>query len=165
MSTPYMGQLLLASFNFPPKGYLFCNGQLQSISQYTALFALLGTSFGGNGISTFALPNLQGTTPVGVGNGIGYGEVGGKENHTLISTEVPAHTHVIQAASTANLTKLNGALLAGNGASLYAAASGLAAMKEGTLASTGGNQPHENRQPFLVMTWCIAMTGIFPTRS
>jgi microcystin-dependent protein len=165
MATPYLGQLLLASFNYAPNGYAMCNGQIMAINQNAALFSLLGTTFGGNGIQTFGLPNLQGRTPVGVSSSIMYGEVSGEESHTLLSTEVPSHSHILNAAGVANSAKPAGSALAGGGATGYTAATGLAAMNSATLTSIGGGQLHENRQPFLVMTWCIALTGIFPTRS
>jgi microcystin-dependent protein len=168
MSQPYVGQLMLASFNFAPKGYAMCNGQTMAINQNTALFSLLGTTYGGNGVQTFALPNLQGRTPVGVSSNIVWGEVSGQESHTLISSEVPAHTHqlegTIAGATTANPA---GAIFAAPTGNLkpYAGASSLAAMSSSSIATVGGGQPHENRQPFLVMNWVIALTGIFPSRS
>jgi microcystin-dependent protein len=165
MSQPYLGQLMLASFNFAPKGYYLCNGQTLAINQYTALFALLGTTFGGNGIQTFQLPNLQGRTAAGVGNSINYGEVGGEESHTLQSSEVPNHTHPLMAGAQATQAKPNGAMLAGLGASFYTGASNLTAMNQAILSHYGNGLPHENRQPFLVMNWCIAFSGIFPSRN
>ncbi len=166
MSTPYIGQLLLAAFNYAPKGYALCNGNTLAINSNTALFALLGTTFGGNGVLTFALPNLQGRTPVGVGSSIVWGQIAGEDSHTLISSEVPTHTHQLQANITgASSAKPEGGILAGGGASFYTGAANLVAMNTATLPSMGGSQSHENRQPFLVMTWCIALTGIFPSRS
>jgi len=164
MSSPYLGQLMLTSFNFAPNGWAQCSGQTMSIQQYSALFALLGTVFGGNGVTTFMLPNLQGRTPVGVGNGIGYGEMGGEAAHLLTSNEVPGHTHTIQAAGGANTTTAGGNLVAGGGTAVFVAASSLVALNAGTLAKFGSSVPHENRQPYLVMNWCIALSGIFPSR-
>lgn len=165
MSQPYVGQLLLAAFNFAPKGYALCNGQTMAIQQNAALFSLLGTTYGGNGIQTFALPNLQGRTPVGVGNTTVWGQVAGEEYHTLLSTETPLHTHTLMAAASASTTRPGGATLAGGGANFYTGAASLVAMNAATLASQGGSQPHENRQPYLVMNWCIALSGIFPSRN
>jgi microcystin-dependent protein len=166
MSTPYVAQLLLASFNYAPKGYALCNGQIMAINQNQALFSLLGTTFGGNGVQTFALPNLQGRTPVGVSNGIVWGQVGGEPSHTLLTSEVPTHTHPLQAAAGANLARLStSSLIAGGGASIFASPSGAQPMNVATLANSGGSQPHENQQPFLVMNWCIALSGIFPSRN
>jgi microcystin-dependent protein len=166
MSEPYLGQLLLASWNYAPKGYAMCNGQLLAINSNQALFSLLGTTYGGNGLNTFALPNLQGRTPVSVGSGIVQGQVGGEETHTLIPTEVPLHTHAIQAAAGgANQTTVSGSLLAGGGTAIFTGPSSLTPLNGGVLTNFGNSQPHENRQPYLVMTWCIALQGIFPTRS
>jgi microcystin-dependent protein len=163
--TPFLGQLMLASWNYTTDGWAMCNGQLMPINQYSALFSLLGTTYGGDGIRTFALPNLQGRTPVGVGNGIVLGQAGGEELHTLVAAEVPAHTHQLQATSPASLTKPGGALVAGGGASLFTGPSGLGAMNAATISNIGGGQAHENRQPYLVMNWCIALVGIFPSQN
>jgi microcystin-dependent protein len=171
MSTPFLGQLLLASFNFPPKGYALCNGQLMAINQNQALFSLLGTTFGGNGVQSYGLPNLQGRTPIGVGSGggnnIGDGEVGGVESVTLLAANVPPHIHALNASGAAASSDkpTGGALLAGQGANDFTAATALGSMNAGTVSTVGGSQPHENRQPFLVMTWCIALSGIFPSRN
>jgi microcystin-dependent protein len=166
MSEPYIGQLLLASFNFAPTGFAGCNGQLLAINSNQALFSLLGTTYGGNGINNFGLPNLQGRTPVSVGSGIVQGRVAGEELHTLIQIEVPQHSHAIQgAAGGASLTTVSGSLLAGGGTGIFTGPSSLTPLNSGVLSNYGGSQPHENRQPFLVMNWCIALQGIFPTRS
>lgn len=165
MSQPYIGQLLLAAFNFAPKNYALCNGQTMAIQQNAALFSLLGTTYGGNGVQTFALPNLQGRTPVGVGPTIIWGEIGGEEYHTLLSSEVPQHTHTLLASASASAARPGGAALAGGGANFFTGAASLTAMNAATLAAQGGSQPHENRQPFLVMNWCIALSGIFPSRN
>jgi microcystin-dependent protein len=165
MASPFLGQLMLASFNFAPKGWFLCNGQTLPINSYQALFSLLGTTFGGNGIQTFALPNLQGRTPVGVGNAIAYGQISGGESHTLLAAEVPIHTHPLLAGAQATQERPNGAILAGSGTNFYTGATNLTAMNQATLSQYGGSQPHENRQPFLVMNWCIAYSGIFPSRN
>jgi microcystin-dependent protein len=163
--TPYVGQLLLASFNFAPRGWFLCNGQTLAINSNQALFSLIGTTFGGNGTQTFQLPNLQGRTAAGVGNAIAYGEVSGEESHTLLAAEVPIHTHLLQAGAQANQAKPNGAILAGLGANFYTGAANLTAMNPAVLSHYGSSLPHENRQPFLVMNWCIAYNGIFPSRN
>lgn len=167
MSQPYIAQLMLCAFNFPPKGWAMANGQLQSIAQNQALFSLVGTTYGGNGIQNFALPNLQGRTPVGVGNGIGYGEVAGVESVTLLSVNVPTHTHPLNAsgAAASGGRAAAGDMLAGGGSNNYVAATSLGSMSAATVSTVGGTQPHENRQPFLVMNWCIALFGIFPSRN
>jgi microcystin-dependent protein len=167
MGTPFVAQLLLASFNFAPKGYAQANGQLLAVNANQALFSLIGTTFGGNGIQNFALPNLQGRTPVGVGNGIAYGEMGGVESVTLLSSQVPAHTHTLNASGAAASSgrPATGNMLAGQGVNAYVAATSLASMSAATVSTVGGSQPHENRQPYLVMCWCIALTGMFPSRN
>jgi microcystin-dependent protein len=167
MSTPFIGELKLVSFNFPPKGWSACNGQLLAINQNQALFSLLGTYYGGNGIQTFALPNMQGRTPISMGNGFTIGQVAGEESHTLLAAETPAHSHTVNANSgTATTNAPGGNYLAATTAGFYAAA----AQASGTLNSqsvttSGGSQPHENRQPYLVMNWVIALAGIFPSRN
>jgi microcystin-dependent protein len=163
--TPFLGQLMLASWSYTTQGWAMCNGQLLPINSNQALFSLLGTTYGGDGIRTFALPNLQGRTPVGFGNGTNLGQVGGEEFHTLTVAEVPPHTHALQSVPGANLTKPAGAMVASGGATLFTGAANLGAMNAATIGNSGGGQPHENRQPYLVMNWCIALTGIFPSRS
>jgi microcystin-dependent protein len=167
MGTPFVAQLMLTSFNFAPTGWALANGQLLPINQNQALFSLLGTTFGGNGVQNFALPNLQGRTSVGVSSGIGYGEIGGVESVTVLSTQVPPHTHQLNAsgAGASDARPTAGAMLAGQGASDFVGPTGLAAMSAASISTVGGSQPHENRQPFLVMTWCIALQGIFPSRN
>src|SRR5580658_4731293 len=167
MSQPFIAQLMLASFNFAPKGWAQANGQLMPINQNQALFSLVGTTYGGNGVQNFALPNLQGRTPVGVSSGINYGEIAGVESVTVLSANVPPHTHQFNAsgAAASDTRPTAGVLLADQGASDFVGPTGLAAMSAATVSTIGGSQPHENRQPFLVMTWCIALTGIFPSRS
>jgi microcystin-dependent protein len=160
---PFLGQLLLASWNFAPKGFLMCNGQILAINQWTALFALLGTTYGGNGIQTFAIPNLQGRTPVGAGNTVAWGEVGGTDSVTLNQLQVPTHT--LHATTQASSAKPAGNAIAAGGGNFFTPPANLQPMNPGTIGSVGGSQPHENRQPFLVMTWLISTSGIFPSRS
>jgi microcystin-dependent protein len=160
-----MGQLMLASFNFAPKGYALCNGQLMPINQYAALFSLLQTQFGGDGRMTFALPNLQGRTGVGSGQSFVMGQLGGAETHTLSQAEVPAHTHQVSAGGAVAAVAPRNALLGSGGPAIFYPATSLVSMNASTVGSFGGSQSHENRQPYLVMNWCIAMTGIFPSRS
>jgi microcystin-dependent protein len=167
MSQPFIAQLMLASFNFAPKGWAQANGQLMAINQNQALFSLVGTTYGGNGINNFGLPNLQGRTPVGVGNGINYGETSGVESVTLLAINVPPHNHSFNAsgAGASSGRPAPGDMLAGQGSSNFVAANSLGSMNAATVSTVGGNQPHENRQPFLVMNWCIALNGIFPSRN
>jgi microcystin-dependent protein len=161
---PFIGQLMLASFSFPPRNWLQCDGQDLSIGSFPALFRLLGTAFGGDGARTFFLPNLQGRAPIGMGNGYNMGNAGGEAVHILTSNEVPSHTHsLLAAASGGNSGSAQGALLAGNGPSIFVAPGNPVNMIAAGLPGYGGGQAHENRTPFLVMNWCISMTGIFPT--
>jgi microcystin-dependent protein len=165
MATPFLGQLMLVSFNFAQKGFVMANGQLLPINQNQALFSLFGTTYGGDGRQTFGLPDLRGRTPIAFGTGFTLGQRGGEDAHTLTASEVPTHNHTINAAGGANLNKPLNALLAGGGGAVFVSPSNLVGMNSGTLTSAGGSQPHENRQPFLVMTWIISMQGIYPTRS
>jgi microcystin-dependent protein len=167
MSTPFLAQLMLAAFNYAPKGWALVNGQILAINQNQALFSLVGTTYGGNGTQTFGLPNLQGRTPVGVGNGINYGEVAGVESVTLLSSNVPPHTHAFNATSAVASGEkvVAGEMLASQGGNVYAPASSLGTMNPAAFSSVGGSQPHENRQPYLVMNWVIALSGIFPSRN
>jgi len=166
MSEPFLAQLMLCSWNFPPKGFAPCNGQLLPINQNQALFSLLGTTFGGNGQTNFALPNLQGRTPVSFGNGIVLGEIGGQDAHTLIISEVPAHSHQLQATTTTGAANKPGNNMLANttgNLTIYTATANLVAMNAASITNAGQSQPHENRQPFLTMNWVIALQGIFPS--
>ena len=165
MSEPFLGEIKIISWNFPPKGWTFCNGQLLPINQNQALFSILGTTYGGDGRQTFGLPNLQGRTPVHVGNGIALGELGGETTHTLNISELPAHTHVpVASGAPASSTTLAGDLCAvvNTGPTPYAG-SPTTAMNPACVLPTGGNQPHENMSPYLVLNFVIALQGIFPS--
>ncbi|MGO9025958.1 MAG: phage tail protein [Beijerinckiaceae bacterium] len=182
MSTPYLSEIRIMSFNFPPKGWALCNGQLMPINQNQALFSLLGTTYGGDGRVTFGLPNLQGNVPIHMGNGFVLGQVGGEVNHTLLLNEMPAHNHPMTAMNTAAQTTAGSfapgptrflanavAEKAGNPATYVAAnyyGTGSAATTFGpkSVVNAGGSQPHPNQQPFLVLSFCIALQGIFPSR-
>ena len=165
MSEPFISEIRIMSFGFAPKGWAFCNGQLLPINQNQALFALLGATYGGDGRVNFALPNLQGRVPIHVGGRHTLGENGGEQAHTLSLNELPSHTHQAQASpSDANTSApADGALAAAD--NLYGSASNLTPLNATTLASTGGGQPHQNMQPFLALNFCIALQGIFPSRS
>ncbi len=169
MATPFIGELSIFSFGFAPKGWAMANGQLLPISQNTALFSLLGTTYGGDGVQTFALPNLQGRVPMHFGSGFVQGERAGEEAHTLLLSELPGHTHNVE-GSTATATALSPTnnTLATTTDTPYAtnpATSTFVTLNPSTVPSTGGSQPHENRQPFLVVNVCIALSGIFPSRN
>ncbi len=163
MATPFLAEIRVFGFNFAPQGWALCDGQLLSIAQNDALFALLGTTYGGDGISTFALPNFQGRTPMHVGNGFALGQLGGESSHTLSYAEY-AHNHQAagQAGPRTSITSAGGVLASGDIYGVGPADSSLAA---GAVASAGGNSPHENRQPYLALNFCIALEGIFPSRS
>src|SRR6266404_890909 len=165
MATPFLGEIKIISWNFPPKGWAFCNGQLLPINQNQALFALLGTMYGGDGRVNFGLPNLQGRTPIHFGNGHTLGEIGGEQAHTLTISEIPTHTHLANASTANGSTNFaNGNILAAAG-NLYAAPNSLTTLNPTSIANVGGSQAHLNMQPFLTLTFCIALQGIFPSRN
>jgi microcystin-dependent protein len=162
MAEPFLGEIRIMSFNFAPKGWALCNGQLLPINQNQALFSLLGTMYGGDGRVNFALPDFRGRVPIHIGNGHTQGERGGQPAHTLNNAELPQHTHLVQAAS-ANATTPDptGHYLAA--ADLYHTPTSLVALKSSSVTSTGGSQAHLNMQPFLTLIFCIALQGIFPS--
>ena len=168
MSDPFLGEIRPFGGNFAPRGWALCDGQLLSIAQYSALFSLLGTSYGGDGIRTFGLPNLQGNAPMHWGSGPGLtprtiGETGGSQNVTLTQGTMPGHNHaVIASGSTADQTSPQGNVLAD--VSIYAAPPLAAQLTPGSVTPTGGSQPHNNMQPYLAVTFIIALQGIFPAR-
>ncbi len=179
MSDQFLGEIRAMSFNFPPQGWAFCNGQTLPINQNQALFALLGTTYGGNGTTNFQLPNLQGRLAIGFGQGPGLanrvlGESDGEASHALTIVEIPAHTHSINAYTAPGApTNVPGSSVilasastdqSGNpGVQVYG--SGAPTTPTVPLGHAGGSQPHENRMPYLVMNYCIAMVGIFPSRN
>jgi microcystin-dependent protein len=170
MADPFLGQIALLSFNFAPKGWAFCNGQLLSIAQNQALFSLLGTTYGGNGITTFALPNLQGRAAISSGQGPGLspytlGQVGGQAGHTLTTAEIPSHTHGAATASDTTQMSPQAHYWAPNitQAATYSAAPA-GTMAAAAVGLSGGSQPHENMQPSLALNFCIALVGVFPSR-
>lgn len=171
---PFVAEIRIFPFNFAPKGWAWCDGQLMPLSQNTALFSLLGTTYGGDGKSTFALPDMQGNVPMHPGQGPGLslhdlGEMGGSETVTLLETEIPAHTHQMQVSSQLGLENQPGAaggqlFAMGDGVNLYAAASNLVPMSPLALAPAGGTAPHNNMQPYLTLYFNIALQGVFPPR-
>jgi microcystin-dependent protein len=166
MSEPFIGEIKIISWNFPPKGWAFCNGQLLPINQNQALFSILGTTYGGDGRVTFGLPNLQGRVPTHVGDGIALGEMGGESTHTLNISELPQHTHQVIGSTTNPPTSpsaLNN-LWAPDNANPFAATPDTA-MNPACISAVGGNQPHENTSPYLVLNFVIALQGIFPSQT
>jgi microcystin-dependent protein len=163
MSEPFLAEIKIISWNFPPKGWAFCNGQLLQINQNQALFSILGTTYGGNGQTTFALPNLQGRTPIHTGDGFTLGEVTGETAHTLNISELPAHNHVLQGVPANGDTPIPTALANVN--NFYSTAAPNVALTAGSIANTGGSQPHDNMSPYLVLNFIIALQGIFPSQN
>jgi microcystin-dependent protein len=166
VAEPFLSEIRIMSFNFAPKGWAQCNGQLMPINQNQALFSLLGTTYGGDGRVNFALPDLRGRVPIHVGSGHTLGERGGAQTHTLTAADMPAHTHPFNVSTaTGTETSPNGAVLAKAPANAYATPAQLVGMAPSASLSTGGGQAHLNMQPFLTLTFCIALQGIFPSRN
>ena len=172
MADPFVAEIRIFPFNFAPKGWAFCSGQLLPISQNTALFSLLGTTYGGDGKSTFALPDIQGNAPMHPGQGPGLslhdlGEAGGSETVTLLVSEIPAHSHAGLASAVDATSRIpTGELLAGGvGIGQYAVPGALTQLAVKALTPAGGDQPHNNMQPYLTLNFCIALQGVFPPRS
>ena len=182
MAQPFLGELRIFSFNFAPRGWAMCNGQLMSIQQNAALFAILGTTYGGDGQTTFGLPNLQNRVPLHFdGNAFQLGQTGGETAHTLITAEMPVHNHVPQAkAAAATHTRQaqgpgTGQVLAEaqtflggsnfENAEIYGTSPATLTFAGAAIGNTGGGQAHPNQQPYLVVTMCIALVGIFPSRN
>jgi len=167
MAEPFLGEIRLMSFAFAPKGWALCNGQLLPINQNQALFALLGTAYGGDGRVTFALPDLRARTPIHVGNGHMIGERAGEQTHALSLAEMPSHTHPLHAVGDKATTATpNGGMLAtAKGLTVYAGPADLTPLSSASVGNTGGGQAHPNMQPYLTLNLCIALQGIFPARS
>jgi microcystin-dependent protein len=172
MSDQFLAEIRIFPFNFAPTGWAFCDGQLLPISQNTALFALLGTTYGGDGKSTFALPNLQGSVPMQPGQGAGLslynlGQLGGSEAITLLVSEIPIHTHTLMAAGgdpAESNDPTNNAMARSKNGNAYSSNIQLTQMSPQALSPAGGGLPHNNLQPYLTLNFCIAMQGIFPQR-
>ncbi len=169
MSNPYLGEVRLMSFQFAPKGWALCNGQLLPINQNQALFALLGTMYGGDGRVTFALPNLQSRTPMHFSGNIPQGSSGGQGTVQLTAAQMPAHNHVLEGSSDFANANVPGLALPAakprGGLNRYAPPATPTAMDASSIAAAGGSQPHENMQPYLVLSHVIALQGIFPSRN
>jgi microcystin-dependent protein len=177
MADQFLGEIRIFPFNFAPYGWAMCTGQILPISQYTALFSLLGTNFGGNGTSNFGLPNLQGQAAMDAGNGLGLtprvvGETGGTTTVTVLTSEMPLHTHILNGDTTVGNSKTPAANLIGvaainprNPHEVYVPGAATTQMLANNAGQSGGSQPHNNMQPYLVLNFCIALSGIFPARS
>lgn len=165
MATPFLAEIKILSFNFAPKGWAACNGQVMPIAQNTALFSLLGTTYGGDGRVTFALPDLQGRVPFHMGGAFTLGQRGGEETHTLINSEMPAHTHAANASSAAANQASPEANFWANGAVAAYANGSNTSMATQDVLPVGGSQAHENRSPFLTLNFVIALQGIFPSQN
>ena len=172
MAEPFLSEIRIFSFNFPPKGWAFCNGQLLPINQNQALFSLLGTTYGGNGQTSFALPNLRGRTPIHSGSGHTLGEAAGSSAVTINISQLPQHTHTLTSNLcigggnvNATLGDPTGAFWANNGKAMYSSSQGDKVMHPSAVTNVGGSQPHTNMQPYLVLNFCIALQGIFPSQT
>jgi microcystin-dependent protein len=164
MSEPYLGEIRLFGTTFAPKGWAFCEGQILPIAQNQALFAILGTTYGGNGQTTFALPDLRGRVPIHFGGTYQLGTAQGEAAHTLTVNEIPAHNHLVQGSTNAASNPAPTNNTWANSANLYGAAA-TTTMNPAAIANAGGSQAHSNMQPYLALNFCIALTGIFPTRN
>jgi microcystin-dependent protein len=167
MAEPFLSEIRIMSFSFPPRGWALCDGQLLPINQNQALFSLLGTTFGGDGRVNFALPDLRSRVPIHVGSGHTLGERGGEQAHTVSIAELPTHTHTLTASSTDGNAPVPfgpaGNVLARTVNQIYGPPTNLTALIAGTVTNTGGSQAHLNMQPFLTLSFCIALQGIFPS--
>ena len=164
MAEPFLSEIRIFSFGFAPRGWALCNGQLLPINQNQALFSLLGTTYGGNGQTNFALPNLQGNVPIHVGNGHTLGEKGGEQAHTLLLPELPQHTHVMSGTSTTGTLNVNvNNILGVSQTPIYTGPQSLIAVNPASVTNVGGSQAHLNMQPFLTLNFSIALQGIFPS--
>ncbi len=167
MSEPFLSEIKVVSFNFPPKGWAECNGQLLPINQNQALFALLGTTYGGNGQTTFGLPNLQGRVPIHTGNGHTLGEAAGSTSVTINIQQLPTHLHTLNAAGNDATVPVPGGNMLSRlaPANPYIAPTAIGTMNAASVTSVGGSQPHNNMMPYLVLNFIIALQGIFPSQN
>ena len=170
MSEPFLAEVRIVGFNFAPRGWAFCDGQILPINQNQSLYSLLGTTYGGDGRTSFALPDMRGRTPIHVGEGHREGQKSGEETHTLAANEMPNHDHVFRASSSdGNQPLSNGMLGRTTAGDIYRdsalAPQGLTSLRSGTVTNVGGGQAHENMMPFIAVNFCIALQGLFPSRN
>jgi microcystin-dependent protein len=166
MAEPFLSEIRIMSFGFPPKGWALCNGQLLPINQNQALFSLLGTTYGGDGRVNFGLPNLQGNVPIHMGSGFTLGEKGGEQAHTLSIAEIPTHTHVLNGSSNTGAAIIpTGNTLSVTPNQIYTQPTALTSLSPSSVGNAGGSQAHLNMQPFLILSFCIALQGIFPSQT
>jgi len=166
MGTPYIGEIRMFGGNFPPQNWAFCDGQLMSIAQNDVLFALIGTTYGGDGVNTFALPDLRGRLPMHQGSGFIIGQLGGTETVTVTANQIPAHTHTVAALTAANAVSPSSAVYGGNTPGhIYTANAPSAPMNAGMVGIGGGSLPHENMMPYGVVSFIISLFGVFPSQT
>jgi microcystin-dependent protein len=165
VGTPYLGEIKIVSFGFAPKGWAQCNGQLMQINQNQALFALFGTMYGGNGQTTFALPDLRTRVPIHMGAGFTQGQKGGETAHTVTMSEMPAHEHFAFGSSANSDTDIPTGNFLGAANNVYAPAGNLTILQPSSITNVGGSQAHENEQPYLTLNFCVALLGVFPSRN
>lgn len=165
MAEPFLSEIRIFPFNFPPKGWALCNGQLIPINQNQALFSLLGTNYGGNGQTNFALPNLRGRVPIHFGNGHTLGEAAGSTSVTVNIQQMPTHLHFMQASSQGGAAVAPGGAVLATANNMYQAPTNLVTLNPAAVSSVGGSQPHNNMMPYLVLNFCIALQGIFPSQN
>ncbi|MEM9291944.1 MAG: tail fiber protein [Acidobacteriota bacterium] len=166
MSEPFLAEVRIVGFNFAPRGWAFCDGQILPINQNQSLYSLLGTTYGGDGRTSFALPDMRGRVPMHVGNGHREGQKSGEETHTLAGNEMPQHDHVLKGSNNpANSPVPNGGFFANVPAGAYRAPVSMQSAQDGVIANVGGGQAHENMMPYLAINFCIALQGLFPSRN
>ena len=165
MAEPFLAEMRIMSFGYAPRGWAMCNGQFLPINQNQALFSLLGTTFGGNGQTTFALPDLRGRTPIHFGSGHTLGEKGGEQAHTLTISELPTHTHIAQGSNNNGDNVIPTGNVFGVVAGLFGPPTNLTTLQPASITNVGGSQAHLNMQPFLTLNFCIALQGIFPSQN
>lgn len=165
MSEPFLGEIKIVGFNFPPRNWAFCDGQILPINQNQSLYSLLGTTYGGDGRTSFGLPDLRGRVPIHVGGTHSLGQKSGEENHALSTGEMPAHKHTARASSVSGDTPVPAANVLASANNVYHSPDNLTPLRAGTMANTGLDQGHDNMQPYLTLAFCIALTGLFPSRN